>query len=156
MNRRSINVLRSTMASRQTRHAIYKRRQLIGSASLTGSQVSRPGCTTVRTPDSMRSIYSLARLGKLHVDTQRNWSAKGHPVHYVVWGSVLRPHRIKIDEEEGNIIMTHETDRFMVCYTTLIPIKLVLMPCISPDFQLTRNTALGLRELDFLTLLLHD
>jgi len=50
----------------------------------------------------------------LHVDVQKNWSVKGHTVHYDVWGSAVRPHRIKIDEEEGSIIMTHELGMFMV------------------------------------------
>ena len=92
------------------------------------------------------------RLGKLHMDVQKNWSAKGRDVHYVVSGSAIRPHRIKIDEEEGNIIMTHELGLLMVRCIVLMPIKRALMSHISPDFQLARDTPLGLRELDFLTL----
>ena len=61
------------------------------------------------------------RLGKLHVEIQRNWSAEGRAVHYVVWSSAVRPHRIKIDEEEGTIIMTHELGMFMVSRITPTP-----------------------------------
>ena len=62
------------------------------------------------------------RLGKLHVEIQRNWSAQGHAVHYVIWSSVVRPHRIKVDEEEGSIIMTHELGMLMVSCIPSTPI----------------------------------
>jgi hypothetical protein len=102
----------------------------------------------------MHLIYSLMHLGKLHMDTQRNWSAKGHTVHYVVCGSGIRPHRIKIDEEEGIAIVTHELDMLLVSCTTLhANTTLYRLFHTSPDFQLARNSPLDLRELHFPTLL---
>lgn len=68
-------------------------------------------------------------LGKLHVEIQKNWSAEGRSAHYVVWSSAVRPHRIKIDEEEGSIIMTHELGMFMVSHITL-PLRNVLQSLV--------------------------
>ena len=90
------------------------------------------------------------------MDTQRNWSAKGHAVHYVVCASGVRPHRIKIDEEEGIIIVTHELSMLLVSRTTLTLMQLISTPHISPDFQLARNSPLDLCELDFQTFSLPD
>lgn len=75
-------------------------------------------------------------LGKLHVDIERNWSAKGHAVHYVVYGSDVSPHRIKIDEEEGVILVTHELGVLLVSCTTLTPIQLISTPHISQTSSL--------------------
>ena len=75
-------------------------------------------------------------LGKLHVDIERNWSAKGHAVHYVVCGSGVSPHRIKIDEEEGVIIVTHELGVLLVSSTMLTPIQLISIPHISQTSSL--------------------
>ncbi len=76
------------------------------------------------------------RLGKLHVDIERNWSAKGRAVHYVVCGRSGVPHRIKIDEEEGIIIVTHELDVLLVSCTMLTPIQLISTPHISQTSSL--------------------
>jgi len=96
------------------------------------------------------------RLGKLHVVTQRNWSAKGHTAHYEVCGSSIRPHRIKIDEEEGIIIITHELGMLLVSCSTPTPIQLISTLLISPDYQPAWNNPLDLCELDFPTLFLRD
>ena len=64
------------------------------------------------------------------MDTQRNWLAKGHAVHYIVDGSSFRPHRIKVDEEEGIMIVTHELGLLSVSCNTLKPIQIILTPHI--------------------------